>query len=194
MMLALVAGLGGATVLAGQVVARTGAYRPLSVVGAALGAVALGLLSTLQPDTSLVVVGAALALLGVGIGCAWEVLVVVAQSTVTADRVGVATAGNGFIRELGVLVGTAGVGAAYSARVVSALADQDLGAWTAGTLTPQRLAELPTAVAEAVRSAYSEALTPVLGALVPLAAAAAVLLLFLRRVPLTGPGRPEARP
>lgn len=137
---------------------------------------------------------AALTLLGVGIGCAWELLVVVAQSTVTPDRVGVATAGNGFVLELGVLAGTAGVGAGYSARVVSALTDQNLGAWTAGTLTPRRLAELPASVADAVRSAYTEALTPVLGALVPLAAAAAVRLLFLRRVPLTGLGHPEARP
>ncbi len=199
MMLCMVAGLGSATVVAGQVVARTASYRGLSVVGAALGAIALAVLSTVRPDSGLVLVGVALGLLGVGIGCAWEVLVVVAQSTVSPDRLGVATAGNGFIRELGVLVGTAGVGAAYSAGVMAALADPNgqlgqgtqlgpVGAagWTPGTLTPQVLASLPPSVADTVRLAYTEAFTPVLRALVPLAVLAAVLLLFLRRVRETG--------
>ena len=117
MMLALVGGLGSAAVVAAQVVARTGRHRALPVLGAALTASALALMSGWGPDTSLAVVGGCLALLGIGIGCAWEVLVLVVQSTVPGRHVGIATATNGFFREVGVLVGTAAVGAAFTARL-----------------------------------------------------------------------------
>ena len=159
MMLALVGGLGLATTAAAVLVRRTGRYRALPPTGAALVAAALLGLATLDPDVGLTEVGLYLFGLGVGIGCAWEVLVVVVQNAAPPGQVGVATAANGFFRELGVLLGTALVGAVFTAR-----------------LGPQLTGQTP--------AAYADALTPVFAALVPLAVLAAVGLAFLRPEPL----------
>ena len=186
MMLALVGGLGTASVAAAQVVSRTGRHRALPVVGAALAAIALALMSRWTPDTSLTVVACSLALLGIGTGCAWEVLVVVVQSTVPGRHVGIATATNGFFREVGVLVGSAAVGAAFTARLHTGLlpVERATGVPT-GSLTPEAVGGLPAAVRAEVAAAYADALTPVFLALVlPVALGAAVLLLS-RRVRLT---------
>lgn len=159
MMLALVGGLGLATTVAAALVRRTGRYRALPATGAALVAAALLGLGSLEPGFALPEVGLYLFGLGVGIGAAWEVLVVVVQNAAPPGRVGVATAANGFFRELGVLLGTALVGAVFAAR---------LGAERAGLMP----------------AAYADALTPVFAALVPLAVLAAVGLAFLRSEPL----------
>lgn len=111
-MLTLVGGLALGTLGSAQIVARTGIHRPLTVVGALISAVALGLLGTAASSVGLV--GICFALLGLGVGLAWEVLVVMVQNTVRAERVGSATALNGLARETGVLVGSALVGGLLS--------------------------------------------------------------------------------
>ena len=58
-----------------------------------------------------------LALLGLGIGCAWEVLVIMVQNAVDTSRVGAATAMNGFTREIGVLLGSAYAGGMITTRL-----------------------------------------------------------------------------
>lgn len=187
MMLALVGGLGSAAVAAAQVVARTGRHRALPVLGAALTASALALMSRWEPDTSLVVVGGCLALLGVGIGCGWEVLIVVVQGTVPARHLGIATATNGFFREVGVLVGSAAVGAAFTTRL-----SENKTVVTAGSLTPEGVAALAPGARAQVAGAYADALTPVFLALAVPVAVGAVLLLLVRRLHLAtalpGPG------
>jgi MFS family permease len=114
-MLTLVGGLGIGTVLSAQLVARTGLQRPVTVVGAVLSAVALVGLGVPGTATILGLVGGCLAVLGLGAGLAWEVLVVMVQNTVAQQRVGAATALNGFSREIGVLLGSALVGGMLSA-------------------------------------------------------------------------------
>lgn len=194
LMLALVAGLGSATVLAARVVARTGRYRALPAVGALVGAFALALLATTaEPHTGLPALAGALALLGVGIGCAWEVLVVVAQNVAPSEQIGVATAGNGFVREVGVLLGTAGIGAAYAASVGAALATApEVGGSAWSSLSPDRVAQLPVPVAELVRAAYTDALGPILWSLAPAVAGVAVLVAVLRPVPLASTSKDSA--
>ena len=185
MMLALIGGLGGAAVVAAQVVARTGRHRVLPVIGAVLTATALALMSRWSADTSLVTVGACLALLGIGIGCAWEVLVVVVQSTVPSRHVGIATATNGFFREVGVLVGSTMVGAAFTGRLHERLVplEQSTG-MPVGSLTPERVAGLPAGSRADVAAAYADALTPVFLVLVLPVAVGAGLLLLVRRLHL----------
>jgi len=185
MMLALVGGLGSAAVVAAQVVARTGWHRFLPVLGSVLTATALAVMSRWSTDTSLVTIGASLALLGVGIGCAWEVLVVVVQSTVPTRHVGIATATNGFFREVGVLVGSTMVGAAFTGRLQQGLLplEQSTG-MPVHSLTPERVGRLPSGVRAEVAAAYADALTPVFLVLVLPVAVGAALLLLVRRLHL----------
>jgi EmrB/QacA subfamily drug resistance transporter len=188
MMLTLIAGLGLATTVAAQVVRRTGRQKPLPVIGAGLVAVALAGLAALDPVAPLPQVGLCLFVLGSGIGCAWEVLVLVVQNAVPRDRVGVATAANGFFRELGVLLGTALVGALFAARLAALLAGRPPGAGPAldprTTITPERLASLPPELRSQIAAIYADALSPVFALLVPLALLALVGLCLIRPQPL----------
>ncbi len=181
-MLSLVAGLGLATITAAQVVARTGRARPLPVVGALTCALALALLATLTPGTGLLGTGVLLFLLGAGIGCAWDVLVVLVQDAVDPADVGTATAVNGFFRETGVLVGTAVVGAVFASGLQRELATRlpELDPGQRESLSPETLPGLPPEVRAEVAGAYADALTPVFAALVPVVLVGAALLLLVR--------------
>ncbi len=116
-MLTLVGGLAVGTIVSAQVVGRTGVHRPLPVIGAGMAAGALALLAVLGPEPALAPVGIALAVLGLGIGVAWEVLVVMVQNAVEEGRVGAATSMNGFTREIGVLIGSAYAGGVITTRL-----------------------------------------------------------------------------
>ena len=185
-MLTLVAGLALATVGSAQLVRRTGRTKALPLVGTLLVAVALGLLATLEPTTPLPLAGLYLLLLGLGIGCAWEVLVVVVQNTAPDAALGTATATNSFSREIGVCLGSALVGALFTARLGTLLADRVPAAAgvDVGSLTPALVADLPAAVRAAVAGAYNDALTPVFALLVPVVLVSTLLLLLVREVPL----------
>jgi predicted MFS family arabinose efflux permease len=191
-MLTLITGLALGTVTSAQVVRRTGRYRALPLLGSVLTAAALALLATLTPLTSLWVSGSYLFLLGLGIGFGWEVLVVVVQNAAPDAVVGTATAANSFFREIGVVLGSAVVGALFTSRLATLLdarvpsvggADLD----TQG-LTPEAVRALPPEVRAAVAGAYNDALTPVFALLVPVVLLAVVALLLLREVPLATRG------
>ncbi|MBA8795033.1 EmrB/QacA subfamily drug resistance transporter [Friedmanniella endophytica] len=192
-LLTLVAGIGGATVLAGRVVSRTGRAAAFPVVGGTLVAVALAAGTRWRVQTDLVVVGACLLVLGVGIGCAWEVLVVLAQDAADRADVGAATAVNGFVRELGVLAGTALVGRLFTAGLVDRLGA--IGGLPT-ELTPASVAGLDPELRARVVAAYHDAFVPTMTWLLPVVLAATVALLWLPRTRLsgrTGPGTaPEA--
>ncbi|MGI3786809.1 MAG: MFS transporter, partial [Janthinobacterium lividum] len=110
LMLALFGGLGILTIVAARVVQRGGPVRALLVTGALAVAGGLALLGS-DASGALVGVIPALVLLGAGIGCVWEVVVVVVQAGVVEAEVGSATGANNLLRETGVVVGTGAVGA-----------------------------------------------------------------------------------
>jgi predicted MFS family arabinose efflux permease len=177
LMLALFGGLGILTVVAAQVVRRGGPVRALLVVGALAVAGGLALLGS-DASGSLVGVVPALVLLGAGIGCVWEVVVVVVQAGVVEAEVGTATGANNLLRETGVVVGTGAVGAWVTHRLGAAgvVGGAPLGSWSPGRLA----AASPTAQAE-VSAAYADAFGPAFWALVPVALLAALAFSRLRR-------------
>lgn len=183
LMLALFGGLGALTVAAAQVVRRGGGVRVLLVTGALAVAAGLALLGAGaavpdDPSASLPLVVPALVLLGAGVGCVWEVVVVVVQAGVGEAEVGTATGANNLLREIGVVLGTAGVGAWVTNRLARAgdVAGQPLAGWG-----PGRLADAGPADRAAVASAYADAFAPAFWALVPLALLAALCFSRLRR-------------
>ncbi len=177
-MLTLIGGIGVCTVGSARLVRRTGRYRTLTLLGSVLTAVALALLATLTPATPLPVTGLYLFGLGAGIGCAWEVLVVVVQNSSPPSLVGTATGANSFFREIGVCLGSALVGASFSSRLAQGLPV------AAADLTPERVRLLPPDLQAAVATAYNDALTPVFAGLVPVMVLAALALVAMREVPL----------
>lgn len=189
-MLALIAGLGGATVIAGHVVARTGRQRGLAVTGGGLVAVALTGLALSPADTGLPAVMGWLLLLGLGIGAGLQLVVVMAQNAAPPAQLGAATSTVSFLREVGVVVGTAAVGAVFTARLNVRLPTNLPGGFDAAGIGPGQLRELPVDVQAQVATAYADALAPVLGWLVPLVVLSTVALALVRPVPLE-PSRPS---
>jgi predicted MFS family arabinose efflux permease len=186
-LLTLIAGIGLSTVGSAQVVSRTGSYRWLPVAGSILAALALALMSSLSVQSGLHLIGAYLFLLGTGMGCCLQILVVVVQNTVSASEVGTATAANSFFREIGVSMGVAVVGTVFTSRLHELIAERvppSLPGLDPATVTPEALRELPVALQSAIAASYHDALTPVLLCLVPLLVLSAVGLCLVRPVPL----------
>ena len=194
-MLTLVAGLAVASAGSAQIVRRTGSYVWLPVVGSAVVAIALALLSTLTVETELRVIGSYFFLLGAGIGCALEILVLVVQTACPASQVGTATAAFSFFREIGVVLGSAVVGTMFTSRLLTFLADRVPRGTAAQldpyALTPAQVIQYPDAIKGPIVSSYNDALTPVFWYLMPLVLLSMAGLWLIRSVPLatTEPGR-----
>ncbi len=181
LMLPMMAGILLAATLSGFAITATGRYRRYPVVGSAVAALALVLMSTTGATTPGWVTSAHLLLFGTGIGLVLQVLGLVVQNAVDHSVVGAATAGHSFFREIGASVGVAVVGSVFTARLTAGLAGS--GVDPSG-LTPAGAAQLPDAVRAAVADAYASALTPVLGWLAPLFVVGLVLVALLPDAPL----------
>ena len=106
MMLPLVAGMMGASIVSGQLISRTGRVREFPIFGTAVAAVGPFLLWTIDADTSLTLVMVYMLVLGIGLGNCMQPLTLIVQNAVSPREIGVATASATFFRQLG---GTAGV-------------------------------------------------------------------------------------
>jgi len=105
--LPLVLGIMIASVISGQVIARTGRYKIFPVLGTMLMAVGLLLLSRIGVDTPLWQVDIYMAVLGLGLGGCLQTLILAVQNTVSPRDMGVATASATFFRQMGGTLGTA---------------------------------------------------------------------------------------
>ena len=108
MMLPLMLGMMTASIVTGQLIARTGHYKIFPVIGTALMTVAMLLFQfEVQWNTPLPETMAYMLLLGVGLGFTMQTLTLAVQNAVPAQDMGVATASATFFRQLGATAGTA---------------------------------------------------------------------------------------
>lgn len=82
LMLPMMAGIVGASIIGGQLISRTGRYKIYPLLGAALAALGMWLLSRLEVDTSRLTYSIWMAVLGTGIGLVMPVLVLAVQNSV----------------------------------------------------------------------------------------------------------------
>jgi len=192
MLLPMLAGLLITAIGGGFLVSKTGRYKWMLITGALVVAAALVLFSTMRSDTPLPLILTYLAILGLGLGLCMQVLVLVVQNSVPHSMVGTATAGNNFFREIGASLGSAIVGSLFVARLTEQLT-ASAGSLGGGggalptdtnALTPAAINALPPEIHQIIVDAYSSALSPVYLYLVPLMLVAAVLLCFVKEIPL----------
>jgi EmrB/QacA subfamily drug resistance transporter len=191
LLLPMVAGLMGTAIPSGNLMSRTGRYRVYPIAGTAVVGVTSLLMSTLDTDTSLVVVCGYLFLLGAGIGVMMQPLVLAVQNDFPAADVGTATSANNFFREIGATLGTAMVGALFTHRLTdqlgARLTPEDAAAvGETDSLTPALVHALPDRLQDAVVASYQHALTPVFGYLVPVFVVGLVLAFVLPEKELSG--------
>jgi EmrB/QacA subfamily drug resistance transporter len=175
----LMLGLLGASTLAGQIITRTGRYRVFPIVGTALAALGMFMLSTLETGSSRAESGLYMVMLGVGLGFTMQVMVLATQNETLAEDVGVATATVTFFRTVGGSIGVALLGALFTTRLTGLL-----GSAAPRGMTPEQIAHLPADQRAHVASAFADAITGVFAYGVPLLVVAFLLALLLREVPL----------
>jgi EmrB/QacA subfamily drug resistance transporter len=199
LLIPMVVGLMATALPSGQLISRTGRYKIYPILGSAIVAGTALLMSTLDVDTSVVVVCAYVFLLGAGIGLLMQTLVLAVQNDFPASHVGTATSANNFFREIGATLGTAVVGAIFTNRLTTQLADTmpPQGAATVGdvdSLTPAMVHALPKQLQDTVVAAYQHALVPVFAYLVPVFAIGLVLAFLLPEKKLADTNDPEPAP
>jgi EmrB/QacA subfamily drug resistance transporter len=189
LMLPMMGGVVGASILSGQLISRTGRYRSHPIVGGALSVAGMWLLSRLDADTPRLHYSVWMAVLGAGIGMVMPVLVLAVQNAVRPADLGTATSANTYFRQIGGSVGAAIFGTLFADRLTDALADRlpaqaGAGLPAAESLTPQLVHALPPRLRDAYVQAYADAMPRIFLYLVPVLVLGLVLAFFLKETPL----------
>ncbi|HEX8940020.1 MAG TPA: MDR family MFS transporter [Candidatus Limnocylindrales bacterium] len=116
-MFPLLIGVIGASIAAGQVVARTGRYKLLILGSMAVLALGSYLLTNLHADTDIWALRAWMLVVGLGIGPTLAVFTIVVQNAVPFSKLGVATSSLTFFRQIGGSVGLAMVGSYFGSQL-----------------------------------------------------------------------------
>jgi EmrB/QacA subfamily drug resistance transporter len=184
LLLPLMLGMLGASVLAGQVITRTGHYKPFPVTGMALGSVAMFLLSTMGPSTTQATVSVYMAMLGIGLGFTMQVLVLATQNSVPAKDLGAATSSVSFARSMGGTIGVAVFGAVFNMGLSDRLAGLSIAVGEGSSFSAEVLEGLAPQLRSTAVGAFAESLTTVFLVATPLIVVAFLLALRLPVRPL----------
>jgi MFS family permease len=115
LLIPMMLGLLATSILSGQVVTRTGIYKPFPIIGSGLVIVGMYLLSRLTIDTSHLTMVRDIVVLGAGIGMTMQIMILATQNAVPAVQIGTGTAAVNFFRSLGGAFGTSLFGAVFIA-------------------------------------------------------------------------------
>jgi MFS family permease len=113
----LMLGIITTSILAGQIVSRTGHYRPVLMSGPPLLAIGFLLLTQIGMGTSELTITRDVVIVGLGVGLMMQTLTVAVQNSVGRRRIGVATASVQFFRTVGAMAGVSVMGAIVTARL-----------------------------------------------------------------------------
>jgi EmrB/QacA subfamily drug resistance transporter len=222
--LALLGGLIVSAILSGQIVARTGRYKPLALGAPVLLAIGLFLLSNLRADTPLPLLWLWMFVTGLGVGPTFAIFTLVVQAAVPPRQIGTATSSLTLFQQVGGSVGLAAAGTVFASRLADELPLQ----LAASPLPRQVVESFPTsgaalgqlvgvgnigaAILAAVPAGARAQLEPFVPDIVAAihrafsiatagtfvfgifgALTAAVLVVFLREVPMRAPAMPTTR-
>ncbi|HZE39375.1 MAG TPA: MDR family MFS transporter [Stackebrandtia sp.] len=193
--LPMVVGLLTTSMLSGTVVSRTGKYKAFPILGTAVMAVGLYLMSTMGRTTGIWLESLYMLILGLGIGLAMQVLTIAVQNTVPYHEMGAATSGVTFFRTLGSSFGTAIFGTLFSNQLTPNLAKafaRSPGVDPRAVSSPQALHKLPDASIVHIVDAYADTIDYVFRWVVPVAVVGFVVAWFLKQVKLRDSARAGA--
>jgi MFS family permease len=180
----------------GQVISRTGRYRIFPIAGSILVVAGMALFTLVDLDTSKVMTGLFMVVLGLGMGGLMQTSGLIAQNSLEMRDMGAGTGVSTFLRNMGSSLGVSILGAIYTHHLTDSLAGstgtETSGTFSVSSITPAALRALP----EATRHLFQQAVTDGISSLFMWGSAVAVLgviaSLFIRHVPLRG--KHDARP
>ena len=211
----------GASIVSGLLVSRTGRYKIFALVGAVISVVGAFFLLRLDIHSSSTDVVIAMLVLGLGMGTAMSLYNLIVQNALPT-RIGEASAGMTFFRQIGSTVGLAAMGSVFNATYPSAFHNAIPAAISKvvpvqvinvfnnpqillspeaqaalhtqfGKAGPQGLALL-NQLLEAVKVGIAGSLHSIFFVGLIVAVASVVAVLFLKEIPLRGDVRPAAAP
>ena len=198
-LLPMMAGLFGASIIAGQLVSKGWRYRPFPIVGTIVMTGGLALMSTVNLTTSSWTMGVYMFVLGAGLGLVMQILVTAVQNAVKQSDLGAATAGANFFRSIGGSFGTAVFGALYANQLPQQLAagfnksvSQLRVPLVPSSFTPRELQSLPAPYKAVVLHAISNTIQHIYLVATPIGVAAIGLSLWLPEVKLRTSVHPVA--
>ena len=184
--------------ICGQIVSRTGHWKPFLVGGGILLTAGLALLGTIDHATPTWQLGIFMALMGLGLGAMMQNLVLAVQNTVDVKDIGATSASVAFFRSLGGAIGVSVLGAILADQVQTKIIAgvQALGAAAAGASIPSDLdlTKLPAPILAIVRGAYGDATGHLFLIGACFAAISLIAVLLIKEVPLRQTVAMESKP
>ncbi|MCX4704715.1 MFS transporter [Streptomyces sp. NBC_01373] len=199
LMLPMMGGIVGASIISGQLISHTGHYKIHAVIGGLLSVIGMWLLSRLEADTPRLHYSIWMAVLGAGIGMVMPVLILAVQNSVRPADLGAATSANNYFRQIGGSVGAAVFGTLFADRLTDSL-EERLPARAGARLpdpeaiTPQLVHALPPALRDGYIRAYADAMPRIFLYLVPVLVLGLLIAFFLKEKPLVSYDAPAAEP
>ncbi|TIH33104.1 MDR family MFS transporter [Subtercola vilae] len=123
LMLPMILGLMIASIVSGQLIARTGKYRIFPITGTLFMAVGFVLMTFLTVDRPLWYVMMSMFFIGLGLGQMMQTLTIASQNAVGPRDIGVATSASTFFRQIGGTLGTAVVFSFIFTRLPNTIGD-----------------------------------------------------------------------
>ncbi|MER5912676.1 MFS transporter [Streptomyces sp. NPDC001982] len=199
LMLPMMGGIVGASIVSGQLISHTGRYKVFPLLGGVLSVVGMWLLSRLEVGTPRLHYSIWMAVLGAGIGMVMPVLILAVQNSVRPADLGTATSANNYFRQIGGSVGAAVFGTLFAGRLTDALHERLPARASARmpdpeSLTPQLVHALPPALRDAYIRAYADAMPRIFLYLVPVLVLGLVIAFFLKEKPLVSHHTAEPEP
>lgn len=186
----MMAGLFGSSTVFGQVITRTGRWKPVMVAGSLMTVAGSVMLGLLDGDSPMWFVSVAMLALGVGLGMLMQNLVLVVQNSIPVENLGAATSAVTFFRSIGGSVGVSVLGSLLAIDVKDRIADglatlpaaqQHEAAEVLGSGSVPKIADLPPAIASVVEHAYGSSIGMIFLLTVPLALVTVLAVAFLPR-------------
>lgn len=198
------------SILSGQLVGRFGKYKLIAIVGAAISVVGMALLLRLDVHSNNLDVIVSMVVLGLGVGCSMALYTLIVQNALP-KKIGQASAGLMFFRQIGSTIGLAAMGSILNTSYPSAFANalpaalrqpkvletfnnpqvllqpgvQDQLHKAASAQGPQAVAALNT-ILEAVKVGLAQSIHSVFLVSLIAAIVSLVVVFFLREIPLRG--------
>jgi EmrB/QacA subfamily drug resistance transporter len=189
MTLPMVIGMLVASIGSGRIVTRTGRWKLFPAAGLVLVAAGLVMLSRLHAGSADVLIGADLAVVGMGLGLSMQILILAAQNAVRPADLAATTSGVAFFRALGGAIGVAAFGAILTGRLHDVMADMLRAAHLRGPGhinlgAPEAINRLPDPILHIVHESFTRAMETVFLVGVPVAVLGFLAVLALRELPL----------
>jgi EmrB/QacA subfamily drug resistance transporter len=178
------------SIVSGQIVTRTGRYKLFPILGGAIMAVGMFLLTRLGVNTSRTTSGVYYVVLGLGMGFLMQMVSLIAQNSVGPRDMGVASSARMFFQQIGGSLGVSAFGAIFASRLTDSLrAASGSGVHinaSGGQLDPTVVDKLPAAIRHDVFYAIAHAVQGVFIWAAPSAVVIFMLALLIKEVPLRG--------